>query len=212
MKQTELLHILIAIILLAIIIGFESILTLNSTKIGLAFLFAFILIATNILVKKWAAHSLDAGVEHKIWHWSRFGFRPHWHLKKEIPLGVILPLVVTAFSVGTIKVMTLLTYETTALKKRAARRFGHYSFTEMTEWHNALVGTAGIIAILLISFIAYWIPGIESLAKIAAFYAFWNLIPFSKLDGSQIFFGSRLVWIILATITLIFVSYAFLLV
>ena len=107
--------------------------------------------------------------------------------------------------------MTILTYNTTALKRRAAKRFGYYSFAEMTDWHNALIGAAGIIVMLLLSFVSYWIPTLEPLARLAAFYAFFNMIPFSKLDGSQIYFGSRILWYALAIITLIFASYALLL-
>jgi Zn-dependent protease len=82
----------------------------------------------------------------------------------------------------------------------------------MTDWHNALVGAAGIIAILLVAFISYWYAGLETLSKFATFYAFSNMIPFSKLDGSQIFFGSRVLWATLSIITLIFTAYAFALV
>ena len=82
----------------------------------------------------------------------------------------------------------------------------------MTDWHNALVGSAGIIAILFLSFVVYWVPQLGGLSKVAAFYAFSNLIPFSKLDGAQIFFGSRVLWATLSIITLIFTAYAFALV
>ncbi|MCH7567857.1 MAG: hypothetical protein IIA87_00375 [Nanoarchaeota archaeon] len=212
MKQSEILHIILAIFILAIIVGFNSIINFNIIKIGLALLFAFVIITANIFGKRIMASHLDAGVEHKILLWSRFGLKPGWHIEKPIPLGIILPLVITAFSIGAIKVMTILTYETTVLKRRAAKRHGFYSFTEMTEWHNALVGAAGIVAVLIVSFIAYWIPGISPLSRFAAYYAFWNLIPLSKLDGTQIFFGSRILWTTLAIITLIFVGYALLLV
>lgn len=175
-------------------------------------LFAFLLIAVNVAGKKVVGYILDANVETEIWFWSRYAFKPGWHTRKPIPLGVILPLFITAFSLGTIKLMTLLTYEPTALKRRAARRFGYYSFTEMTDYHTALIGGAGITAILILSFVSYWIPGLEPLARLSAFYAFFNMIPFSKLDGMQIYIGSRIIWYTLAIITLIFTTYALLLV
>ena len=135
-------------------------------------------------------------------------------INKSIFAGVLIPIFVAIVSLGTIKLMTVLTYETRALKRRAAKRFGPYSFTEMTDFHNALVGAAGIIACLAITFITYWLPfpGTEIIAKMATFYAFFNLIPFSKLDGSQIYFGSRVLWSVLTIITLIFMMYAILLV
>ena len=212
MKSTEILHIIIAIIVLTIVVGFNSLIELDSIGFGLAILFASIIILINISAKKIMGRWLDVGVENKTWFWSRYGWKPGWHTKTPVPVGVILPIFVTAFSLGAIKLMTILTYETTALKRRAAKKFGHYSFTEMTEWHNGLIGAAGIGLILTLSFVSYWIPNLEPLARFAAFYAFFNMIPFSKLDGMQIYMGSRLLWYTLAIITLIFASYALLLV
>jgi len=212
MKYEELIHVLIAIVVLSLVIGFEAIVELNGSAFGIAILAAFLIIFVHVVAKILMAGSLDAGVEHSIWHWSRYGFKPNWHLKKEIPLGIIIPFLFTILSFGVLKVVTILTYETRALKRRAARRFGHYSFTEMTDWHNSLVGAAGIIGILLLSLLSFilsiWSTPFEFVSKMAAFYAFYNMIPFSKLDGTQIFFGSRVTWVVLAIITLIFASYS----
>jgi Zn-dependent protease len=144
----------------------------------------------------------------------RFWFNASDKFNKGIYAGVIIPVFIAIVSLGTIKLMTALTYETRALKRRAAKRFGPYSFTEMTDWHNAVVGAAGIIICLLITFVTYWLPGNYwvDVAKLSTFYAFFNMIPFSKLDGSQIYFGSRVLWSVLAVITLIFMMYAMLLV
>ena len=98
---------------------------------------------------------LDSSVEHRVWHVFRYGFKAHNHFKSEMPFGVIVPLFFSLFTLGMIKVMTFLTYETHALKHRAAKRFGFYSYTEMTDWHNGLIGAAGIIATLIVSLIGY---------------------------------------------------------
>jgi len=212
MKQSEILHIILAIFTLAIVISFESLIKANFNFLGKAFLFAFILIVVSVSAKKWAARSLDADVEHKTWMWQRWGFMPWAYIRPAVPAGVILPLFLTAFSLGFVKFMGILSYETTALKRRAAKRFGYMSFTEMTDMHNALIGAAGIVAILLVSLITYFIPGMEGLPRMAAYFAFWNLIPFSKLDGLQIFVGSKTIWVTLSIVTLIFVGYALLLI
>ncbi len=212
MKEKEIIHILIGILVVAIVISISPAIGGNFKFLGTAIVFSGILIGVNISAKKFAAHLLDSDVEHEIWQWSRFGFKPSWRFKKTIPLGIILPLIISIYSLGIIKLLTPLTYETRALKRRAAKRFGAFSFTEMTDWHIALVGASGIVALLLVSFISYWYSGLETLSKFAAFYAFSNMIPFSKLDGSQIFFGSKVLWATLAIITLIFTAYAFALV
>ncbi len=212
MKEKELIHVIFAIIILAIIISVNKIiLESNYLYFGTAILFAFIIITTNILGKKVVAGWLDASIEHKVWFWQRYWFKYHWKLKKPAPIGAILPLIISAFSLGFIKLMTILTYETSALKRRAAKRFGYYSFTEMTDFHISLIGAAGIFTTLVLAFIAYWIPPLEELSRMAAFYAFWNLLPISKLDGSQIFFGSRVIWTTLMAIALIFSAFAILL-
>jgi hypothetical protein len=79
----------------------------------------------------------------------------------------------------------------------------------MTDWHNALIGAAGIVAVLILSIISYLIPWSDSLWRLSAYYAFWNMIPLSNLDGTQIFFGSRVLWSTLAIVVAIFTVYAF---
>lgn len=206
MKYSELSHILAAIIILTVVIGFSSALDSNWQAVGISLVFSIIIIAVNVLSKKFMANSLDSDVEHRIWSLSRYGLKKHQKFKKPWPLGIILPLIVTLFTIGTFKLMTLLTYETRALKRRAARRFGIYSFKEMTDWHNAIIGATGIISLLVLSIVLYLLPfsGLEYLAKLAIYYSFFNMLPISNLDGTQIYFGSRILYSVLAIITIIF--------
>ena len=96
------------------------------------------------------------------------------------------------------------------MKRRAAKRFGNYSFTGLTENHIALIGAAGIVFALLLSVVIYFLPfNLEYFAIIAAFYAFFNMIPISKLDGAQIFFGSLTLWVALALIVCVFLFLGF---
>lgn len=204
-------HVLAVILVLTIVISFSSILDNNWEFLAPALLFSAIIIVVHVFSKKIGAHLLDADVEHEIWSFSEYGLMPHQHFKKSLPYGLIIPLFFAIFTLGKIKVMTFLTYETRALKVRAAKRFGYYSYAEMTDWHNGLIGTAGIISILLLSAISYF-SGFEFLARMSAFYAFFNMIPLGKIDGSQIFFGSKILWTTLAAVTLIFAAYALLLI
>ncbi len=214
MKKQEIISILVAILVFSIVLSFRQIVLGNFIYVGTAIIFSASVIFTNIGAKKLAARTLDSDVEHDFWYWQRYGFKPGNYLKKKIPAGVALPLILTAFSLGFLKCMTFLTYETTALRRRAVRRFGFYSFTEMTDWHNSLIGAGGIIALLALSFITYWSPFvlIDGLWKVSAFYAFWNMLPVSRFDGAQIFFGSRVLWTALALITAVFTAYALILV
>lgn len=209
MKYSEFLHIVAAIIILTIVGSFQFVVKGNWTSVPLILFYSALIIAVAVFSKKLIAYMLDSGVEHEIWSVYRFGFKQDQHFDKAIPAGIIIPLIISVISLGMIKVGNILTYETRALKYRASKRFGHYSFVEMTDWHNGVIGAAGILALLALAIIAYFVPtNAEYLAKLSVFYAFWNLIPISKSDGSQIFFGSRILWTILAVITVIFTLYA----
>ena len=200
-------QILAAILTLTIVIGLSFALEGDWNMLVQALLFSAIIIAVHVFSKKVAANLLDSDVEHEIWSFARYGLKPNWHFKKSLPFGIIIPLFFTIFTLGKLKVMTFLTYETRALKIRAAKRFGFYSYSEMTDWHNGLIGASGIFMLLVLSTLSY-LSGFEFLARMSAFYAFFNLLPLGKIDGTQIFFGSKILWITLAAITLIFTAYA----
>ncbi len=211
MKQNEFSHIIAAILILTIVFGFSFILKGNLPGLARAFAFSVIIIFISIIVKKMTAYLLDSDVEHELWTMYHFGFKPKQQHNKPILPRIIFPLILSLISLGTLKFSPILTYETRALKHRASKRFGVYSYTEMTDFHNGLIGASGIVSLLIIAIISYIIPGtnIEYLSKIAAYYAFWNILPISKLDGTQIFFGSRILWSVLATIAAIFAFLAF---
>lgn len=206
-------HILAAIIIVAIVLSFKEIFQGEWLAAVGALLSSALLILVVVCAKKVAAFSLDASAKNRIWGISRWGFAAHRYFKREVPAGLIAPLFFTLISLGALKIMPVLTYEASALKARAARRFGYYSYTIMSEWHNALIGTAGIGAVLLLSFASYFAPwNLGMLSKAAAYYALVNLIPISNLDGTQIFFGSRVLWTVLLAISVILSTYALLLV
>ncbi len=197
---------------MTLIIGFAPLTSGDALGFVKGILFAVLIIGAHVGGKKLMANNLDAAVTHETWTVQRFGFKPTQHFKKPVSMGVLVPFFFAIVSFGALKVHTYLTYETRALKRRAARRHGHASFTEMTDWHIGLIGTGGIAGVLLVSFIGYWIPGLEGLASTAAWYAFFNLLPISKLDGSQIFFGSRTLYATLGIITMIIIAFALLVV
>jgi hypothetical protein len=212
MDSKEIKEVIIAIIILGIILSISYAFKITINSIYLGFAAAALIILINIFAKKAMAFALDSGVEHELWRGSRYGIKPHNRLNQEITIGAILALFLGLFSLGFIKFMSLLTYETRALKHRAAKRFGFYSFTEMTDWHNGVIGATGIVAVLILAIVLYFIAGSDDrLWRFAIYYAFWNMIPVSKLDGTQIFFGSKILYSALGIITLIATTYAIIL-
>lgn len=214
MEISEIGHLIAAVVIITATAGLAFAIKEQWTILIAVLVFAIIILAFNIIAKKIMAYMVDSDVEHEIWQWERFGYKPWMHLPKPIPMGIIAPLFLSVVSLGSLKFLAPLTYEARALKVRAARRFGFYSYAGLSEYHNGLIGAAGILAVLVLSFVAYIIPDyglhLQLLAQLSAYYAFSNMLPLSKLDGTQILFGSKVLYFTLAVITLVFTVYSML--
>jgi hypothetical protein len=210
MNNRELLHIFSAILITGIIFAIVPSITFGPEIIPQIFVYALILVGVGVGSKKLAAYLLDADVEHELWIFHRFGFWKHWYVNKGLPAGVILPLFLSLFSLGIIKLPTILTYEARAATHRAAKRFGFYSYASMTDWHNALIAASSFLGFWILALSAY-VAGHEYLVQMTAWYAVASLLPFSKLDGTQLFFGSRILYALALFGTIILTIYALLL-
>ena len=171
----------------------------------------FLVILTNIFAKKMISFYLDSAIEIKLWEFRRYGYKPHQHLKRAFPLGVVLPIITAIITLGYVVWLASLVFYVKPKTYRAAKRFGLYTFSEMTEHHIGMIAAAGIAANLVFAIIGYLL-GFSDFARLNIYYAFFNMIPISNLDGNKIFFGSLTVWSFLAVIVLIALGYAFLLV
>ncbi len=199
------------IILMSIILG-ASISLFNSYSIVLTtILVTFLVVAINVLVKKFAAYYYESEIEVKTWEVSRFGYKAHQHFKNPVPTGILVPIVVSIFTLGRAFWLAALTFDIKAKVSRSARRHGLYSFSEMTEDHIGFIAAAGVVANLVFAIIGYLL-GFSEFARINIWFAFFNMLPLSDLDGNKIFFGSIILWSFLAALTLIAVGYAIMIV
>lgn len=190
------------VIVVSIIFAFTLTLMESLEIFGYTLLAAFLVIMLNIFGKKVAAFYFDSDIKIKFWEVSRFGFKPRQKFKHSFPAGIFLPIITTAFSFGYFTWLAALTFEPEQKIHRAARRHGLYSFPEIPEYHIALIAAAGIFMNLLFSVIGYLI-NFQEFSVLNLYYAFFNLIPLSSLDGSKILFGSKLLWSVLGIITMI---------
>lgn len=200
---------IIAILVATIILAF-SINLLTSFKSFLYTLLAvFIIILVNLIAKKVTSFHLDSEIETSLWEIKRYGVRAHWRFKKPFPLGAFLPIVskLIFFPINSFVWMASLVFDVKAKTYRSAKRHGLYKFSEMTEDHIGYIAAAGIGVNLFLAIIGYLI-GFPLFAKLNIYYAFFNMVPLSNLDGNKIFFGNLVLWIFLAVITLIGVGYA----
>jgi Zn-dependent protease len=198
-----------SILLITLILAF----TISILKISETFLFVlisvFIIIIANVFAKKIASYYLDSEIEIKLWEIKRYGFQPTRYFKKMFPAGAFFPILITAFSLGYLKWMACLVFDIKPKIYKAAKRHGLYSFSEMAECHIGLIAGSGIFINLILAIIGYLI-GFDEFAKLNIYYAFFNILPISDLDGNKIFFGSLVLWSFLAAIILIGLSYVFL--
>ncbi len=214
---------LTSILLATIVLGFSLSLLISIETFLYICLIILIVILINVFTKKITAYYLDSEIEINPWELERYGMltfvdilptsktHPSKEFKRPFPIGLVLPLITTILSQGFLVWMAVLTTETKAKVYRAAKRYGLYEFSEITEYHEAWISASGIIANLFFAIIGYLI-GIQELATLNIYYAFFNMIPISKLDGNRIFFGNQILWITLSAIVLISIGYVFLLV
>lgn len=200
-----------AIAIVTLILGF----TLSLVRTWQAFLYTlvvvFLVLIINILAKKIASFYLDSEIETQLWEIKQYGFKKHKRFKKPFPAGAFFPIILTAFSFGYLTWMACLVFEVKPKVYRAAKRHGLYSFSEMTEHHIGLIAAAGVLANLTFAVIGYLI-GLPYFTTLNIYLAFFNMIPLSNLDGNKIFFGSLVLWSFLASVVLIALGYALLLI
>lgn len=208
MELNEIFSVLLAVIVLAFTVSLAK---LNFDTFILAALFFIIIFIVNITAKKLTAYYMQASVETKIWQFQRYGIYERSYFKYPIPIGIILPFLVSVFSLGSFFWLAATQSEIKASKARVIKKHDFYSFSEMTEFHIGVIPAAGIFACLVLAFIAYLINQPE-LGKLSIYFAAFNMIPLGNLDGTKIFFGSIILWFILAAVTLIALGYALLLI
>lgn len=198
---------ILAILVATLILGF----TLSLVKTTKLFLYAclliFLIILINLVAKKIMAHYVEAGIETKIWEVQQYGIRKQQHFKKPFPAGVFAPIFFTVLSLGNLTWFAPLVFEVKPKKHRAVRRHGPYSYSEMTEAHIGLIATAGIIANLIFAIIGYLV-NIPEFSRLNIYFAAFNLIPISNLDGNKIFFGNFKLWTVLVIIIFIALAYS----
>jgi len=201
------------IALILIIITLSSSLSLSLFKEWKTVLYALlavsIVVLGNIFAKKFIAYKLDSEIEMKVWEIGKFGFTKDKHSKKPFPLGAFLPIVskIIFFPFKNFIWMASLVFDVKPRIYRGAKRFGLYTFSEITEYHLGLIAAAGIVINLLMAIIGYFV-GFPLFARLNVYYAFFNMLPISELDGNKIFFGNLILWSFLASLVLIGMLFA----
>ncbi len=164
----------------------------------------FFVIIINVFAKKITSFYLDADTEIKFWKLEAVGWRKRRHLKRPFLIGVFMPLLMKLIllPVQGLTWMASLEFEVKPKTYRAARRHGLYTFSEMTERHIGYIAAAGIFANMIFAVIGYLI-GFTEFSRLNIYYALFNLLPISNLDGNKIFFGNLVLWGFLACLAVV---------
>lgn len=212
LEKREVIWIIIAIILFEFIIFFPN----PSEKNILLILIPLIIIPLNLVSKEIAANIFNLRIEHKIWHFQRWGFYSRSHFNKPIPMGLILPFILSFLSLGIIKCFVFLQFDyANNYKKRILKERGRTRRTDINEADPAYTAAWGLYSLFFLILLSILIHSIlkdsftPELAKYVFFYSFWNLVPISNLDGVKIFFGSFINWIFLVFLFLVTLPFAF---
>ena len=190
----------IVIVILAALILALTISIADYSLFYTALISFIIIISVNVLVKKIIAYNLDTDIKIRFWEWYQFGWKKTSHFNKPIPM-IWLPIMLSYLTKGLVWWMAVLEFDVSPRTERVARRHEFYRFTDVTEWHIALIAAFGVISNLVLAVIGYLL-GFESFATLNIYYATWSLIPISSLDGSKILFGSRVLWITMLVVLL----------
>ncbi len=205
------------IALVIIIITISAGLTLNfpdQWKILLGILLAVTLVIfSNVFAKKIMAYLLDSEIEMKVWEIGKYGFSKDKNSKKPFPMGAVLPILskIIFFPFNAFVWMASLVFDTRPRIYRGAKRFGLYAFSDLTEYHLGLIAASGIAINLILAVVGYFL-GFPLFSRLSIYYAFFNILPISELDGNKIFFGNLILWSFLASLVLIGMLFAILIV
>lgn len=196
----EIIIIIVAALILGIIVSFPQTSFILSSAI-----YMLIIIALNVIAKKITAYYFESDIQISFWSWYQFWFRKDSHFKKPIPM-LWVPLILTFLSRGLFWWLAILSFDVKAKTERVSRRHGLYRFTEMTDWHIALIAVAGII-VNLFAAVVFYFAGLETLAKLSIYYSVWSIVPISNLDGTKILASSRILWFTMFVILAIFLGW-----
>ncbi len=199
-NKKELAFVVLIILILAVSLDSLG----NWSGLLYTFLAVFLVVVLNIVAKKFIAFQFDSEIEMKIWEIKQWGFKIHQHFKHPFPAGAFLPIIskLIFFPFATFAWMASLVFDVKPRIYKAAKRYGLYTFSEMTEYHLGLIAASGIAMNLILAVVGYFL-GFPIFARLNIYYAFFNMLPVSDLDGNKIFFGNLVIWGFLASLVLI---------
>ena len=166
------------------------------------FLFIFLIILINSLAKKIAAYYFDSNLRVRFWGIKRFGYRPDAYFRAPFSAGIMIPLITSFVTLGYFVWLSPLVFDSESKTSRVSKKHGLYSHYYMNESHMGVIAAFGILVNVFFAYIAYLI-GFSEFSRLSLYFAMFNMIPFSDLDGAKIFFGNMVLWLVMLGVAMI---------
>jgi hypothetical protein len=200
-KKRELLLIAFGILVMALVLMFQKNILLTE-KFADYLIISLIVIFTSILAKKITARIIDTNLEISILEFQRYWITRKSYLKKPLPAGILLPILLSFLSAGYVKFLAFFQFSAEALPSKVTKKYGSRRFSTVTEWDYSLICFYSLVAVWLLAIIASLLASklspnlpFAELAKYAFYYSLCNLIPLGQLDGLKLLMGSKPLYI-----------------
>jgi hypothetical protein len=217
--KQEIKHFILAILVIGFVFAFDD----KQNKFILSYwlknFFIILILVTiafliKILTQKYIAKKIGCFTEIQPWKLERYGIRAEAHFPvkfsigittftvKYVPLGYIIPLLITLLSNGQLFfVTTSILFITTT----PAYRIGH-EYKHITNYETAKIAASGPFISILLALIFKLInfnnnPLINEFVLINSWMALSNILPIPHFDGAETYFGSKPLFIL----TLVFI-------
>lgn len=189
----EILIFLLSALIIGYLFSFKELMTTSlswSTLLGWLKLsgLALITILVCVITCNLLTWRFGCDAEFRLWCIRQYGFHKTSYFKKSIPAWILFPLGFVFLTLGYVKWLALTVFDVTP-----TTRVGR-EYAEITEWELGLIAFFGLFANLVLAVISKAV-GWDTLASINIWFAFFNFLPISELNGAKILHGSKMLWI-----------------
>lgn len=218
--KQEIKHIILAILVIGFSFAFDD----KQAKFSLSYwLKNFVIITILVIIaylakaltQKYIAKRIGCYAETQPWKLERYGIRKEAHFPvrfsigittftvKYVPLGFIVPILITLLSNGQLFfVTTSILFITTIPHYRIGREFKH-----ITNYETAKIAASGPFVCIVLALIFKLLnfnhnPLIDEFILINSWMALSNILPIPHFDGGEAYSGSRPLFVLTAAFIL----------
>ena len=192
-NKNEIIIFLLAALIIGYLFSFNNIIASGlSQDTVLAWLklsgLALIALLSSVVVCNIVTWHFGCDAEFRLWCIRQYGFHKTSYFKRSLPAWILFPLGFVFLTLGYVKWLALTVFDVVP-----TTRVGR-EYAEITEWELALIAFFGLFANLALAVVSK-IAGWDTLASINIWFAFFNFLPISELNGAKILHGSKMLWI-----------------